>query len=394
MQRIILLLFSIGLIFISYWFYNNFKIVSESVEIGYEGEARDNPLLAAERLLERMGTPVKSVEFLPDVENELDTQDTLILYGSFLNEEALSEEQIQQLIYWIEEGGHLILASEKLFTVLDIKQYQNGLNEAEIAQAPPTDIFFAEDSLKVAFNPDYYLEYSDYEPALEMGDEYGTHLLIYYYGTGLITLLSDLAFIENDKIGEYDHAQFFWELVHLERQAAHVWLLHSQMEEMLPENSQMEEMLPENSQMEEMQPDVPSLWLLLWKNMWAVIISATILLLFWLWSASRRFGSLLPEPPRARRRLFEHIEASGHFLWRHNQAQVLLHSARQALLKRLESVHPDWVGLSQLELSQHLAQLCELPADEIEIALHGSKANTAVAFTRSLQIITQIRKKL
>ncbi len=379
MQRIILLLLSIVLILISYWFYNNFKIVSESVEIGYEGEARDNPLLAAERLLERMGTPVKSVEFLPD---ELDTQDTLILYGRFLNEDALSEEQIQQLIYWIEEGGHLILASEKLFTVLDIKQYQNGLNEAEIAQAPPTEIFFTEDSLKVAFNPDYYLEYSDYEPALEISDEYGSHLLIYYYGTGLITVLSDLAFIENDKIGEYDHAQFFWELVHLERQAAHVWLLHSQMEEMPPENSQMEEI----------PPNVPSLWLLLWKNMWTVIISATILLLFWLWSASRRFGSVLPDPPRARRRLLEHIEASGHFLWRHNQAQVLLDSARQALLKRLESVHPDWLALSQLELSQHLAQLCEWPADEIEKALHGNKA--AFAFTRAIQIITQIGKKL
>jgi len=369
MQRIILLLFSIGIIFIFFWIYNNFNIVSESVEIGYEGEARDNPLLAAERLLERMGTPVKSLEFLPD---ELDTQDTLILYGSFLN-----EEQIQQLIHWIEEGGHLIIVSENLLALLDIKQYQNGLNEAEIAQAPPTEIVFTKDTLKVAFNPDYYFEYSDYEPALEISDEYGTHLLIYYYGTGLITLLSDIAFIENDKIGEYDHAQFFWELVHLERQAAHVWLLHSQI---------MEEIQPEKN--------VPSLWLLLWKNMWTVIISATILLLFWIWSASRRFGSLLPEPPRARRRLLEHIEASGHFLWRHNQAQVLLDSARQALLKRLESVHPDWLYLSQLELSQHLAQLCELPADEIEIALHGSKANTAFAFTRVLQIITQIGKKL
>jgi hypothetical protein len=377
---IILILLAIGIII--YWFYNNFEIVSETVEIGYQGEARDNPLLAAERLLERMGTATKTVQSLPDV--ELGKQDTLVLYGSFL-----SEKQIQQLVYWIDDGGHLIIALYDgedpgfLFAALGIGQYQNGLNEAEIAQAPPTDFFWAQYRLQVAFNPDYYFEYI-YDPAAEINDEYGTHLLSYFHGSGMITLLSDLVFIENDKIGEYDHAQFLWQLVHLERTAAQVWLLRTQVE--------MPEMSPEK-EVEEMSPkDVSSsLWALLWRNMWAVIISATMLLLFWLWLASRRFGSLLPAPPRARRRLLEHIEASGHFLWRQNQAAVLLHSARQALLKRLESVHPDW---AHAQLSQRLAQLCELPADEIEFALHSTKANTEFAFTRIIQILTQIRKKL
>ncbi|MEN8218415.1 MAG: DUF4350 domain-containing protein [Pseudomonadota bacterium] len=380
---IILILLSLGII--TYWFYNNFERVSETVEIGYQGEARDNPLLAAERLLERMGTPTKTVQSLPDVEEELGRKDTLVVYSRFL-----SQEQIQQLVYWIEAGGHLIIGlydAEVLFTAFGIEQYQNGLNEAEIAQAPPTEFFWAQYRLQVAFNPDYYLEYI-YVPAAEINDEYGTHLLSYNYGSGRLTLLSDLAFIKNDKIGEYDHAQFLGQLVHLERTAAQVWLLRTQAE--MSQEKDVEEM----SQEKDVEELSPKLWALLWRNMWAVIISATMLLLFWLWLASRRFGSLLPAPPRARRRLLEHIEASGHFLWRQNQAAGLLHSARQALLKRLESAHPDWARLSDAQLSQRLAQQCELPADQIEIALYSGKADTEFAFTRTIQILTQIRKKL
>lgn len=379
---IILILVAISGISIGYWFYNwfynNFEKISENVEIGYQGEARDNPLLAAERLLERMGTPTKTIQSLSDI--DLNMQDTLILYNT-----PISEEESNQLHYWIEAGGHLIIANKTgddylstipLFTQLGITQYQNYLDEAEIAQSPPLEFFWARYRLQVAFNPDYYLKSGYYDPAKKIADEHGTHLLFYYYSTGMLTILSDLAFFENYKIDKYDHAQFLWHLVHFKRQAERVWLLHTQ------------------ADMNGTKKNVPSLWALLWINMWTIIISATTLLLFWLWLISRRFGTLLPAPPRARRRLLEHIEASGHFFWRQNQAQILLHAARQAVLKRLDSEHPYWARLSQAQLSQHLAQISELPADEIEKALHGNKHNTEIAFTRAIQILTQIRKKL
>ena len=386
----LLLLLVIGvIILIGYWFYLNFERVSEDVEVGFQGQARDNPLLAAERLLERMGTPVKTLQSLHHLEN-LDTQDTLVLlhYGSFM-----TDEQTQQLNQWIDEGGHLILVSETLhdafgetsapdplLTVLKIYQYQNDLDETEIEKAPPTELQWAQYPLHVAFNPNYYLESSYSEQALEISDEYGTHLLFYYYGIGMITVLSDLAFIENGKIGESDHAQFWWLLVNFERPATQVWLL-----------SKKAAVTEKGNASKGHKPALPTL---LWRNLWTVIISAFILLLFWLWLASRRFGPLLPVPSRTRRRLLEHVEASGHFLWKQKQGPVLLHSAKQALLKRLHSVHPDWMPLSHRELSEQLAPLCRLAADDIEHALQTTQSETEMDFTQTIQILTQIRKRL
>ncbi len=378
------------LFYTGYWLYTHFERYSEIVEIGFQGEARDNPLLAAERLLERMGTAAETIPSFPNIEEDLSFQDTLILaqYGHILN-----EEQTQQLFSWIDGGGHLIMSShstadilgkitktvpDPLLSDLEVSRHQNGLDDSDRAKVPPTEFWWAQYRLQVAFNPEYYIEANTYEPAREISDKYGTHFLFYYYGSGIISILSDLAFIENDRIGDYDHAQFLWQLVHFEHTLAQVWLLRMQAE----------------SEGGSGKDKIPPLWTLLWRELWTMIIVAAILLLFWIWTASRRFGPLLPEPPRTRRRLLEHIEASGHFLWRQDQAHTLLHGARQAVLKRIESVHPDWTRLSHTQLSQRLAQIGELPASEIETALYGSKPDTEIAFTRTLQILSQIRKTL
>jgi hypothetical protein len=204
---IILAVLVAGILFYTgYWLYTHFERYTETVEIGFQGEARDNPLLAAERLLERMGLAAETVPSLPDVELDLSSQDTLILvqYGHLLN-----EEQTEQLFGWIDRGGHLIISSrsshdilgktaktesDPLLSEIEVSRHQNGLDD--VATASPTEFWWAQYRLQVAFNPDYYLKADFYEPAREISDQYGTHFLYYYYGSGLISVLSDLAFIE------------------------------------------------------------------------------------------------------------------------------------------------------------------------------------------------------
>jgi hypothetical protein len=388
---IILLLLLVGLIvLIGFWFNTNFERVSNEVEVGFQGKARNNPLLAAEQLLERMGTPVERLRNLYNFENHLDTQDTLILlhYGSFLK-----KEQLQQLNQWVDEGGHLIIVSETLhssygqsdtpdplLSELNIYQFENELDETTIENVSPTELFWAQHSMKVAFNPNYFIESTYSDQAIKISDEYGTHLLFYYYGIGMITVLSDLSFIENHKIADYDHAQFLWLLVNFERPAKRVWILSKK-----PGSAEKKKGDSNN---------IPDLFTLLWRNMWTVIITATILLLFWLWLASQRFGPLLPLPSRTRRRLLEHLEASGYFLWQQKQVPVLLYSAKQALLKRLQTVHPDWIHLSERELSEQLAPLSTLTAVQIEEALQTRQSETEMDFTETIEILTQLRKSL
>ncbi len=355
---ILVILVTIFVSFIGYWFNKNFEYVSEIVEIGFQGKARDNPLLAAKRLLEDLGTPVNTVQYFP----YLNQQDTLVLVDP-----GFIENENQQLRPWIKNGGHLIIASdEPLLSAFDIL-FLDKTDDA-IINTEPTKFIWNNYPLHVAFDQNYYIETQhDYAYTKTIRDKDGIHFLSVKYGTGILTILSDIAFIKNDKIGDYDHAYFLWQLV--EDTVEDIWLWYS---------------------LENNDEEFPSLWILLWRNIWTVIISSTILLLFWLWLASRRFGPLLPSPPRARRRLLEHIEASGHFLWRHKQGDILLQSAKQALLKRIELVHPDWSSLSPSELSQTLAQISGLQAKDIEIALL-SKNKNKLAFTQTIQIFSKIR---
>lgn len=372
------------LFYSSYWIYTHLEKHCEVVETGLRGAAADNPLLAAQRLLERMGSEVITKKSVIDI-NQLESQDTLILWGT---DGLFTATQTQQLLEWVEAGGHLIIASNTVYEprnsanpllqALKIYRLEDTLEYLPSDQVIPATLFTWEtDFIKVAFDPHYRLEYTE-DPAIEIFDDYGTHLLLYYYGTGMISILSDMQFIRNQAIGNYDHAQFLWLLVHFERLAQRVWLLR----------------FPHFEGIARTTDSMPSLGQLVWSKWWTVVISTSILLLFWLWYTLFRFGPLLPEPIGARRRLLEHIEASGHFLWRYRQTEFLLRGARQAVLKRLEAVHPDWIRLSPSELSQRLAPLSKLSAEEIEAALYHMQPHTEIAFTQTIRLLTQIRKML
>ncbi len=369
-----------------YWIYNNFKLEKVSVDI--QTEAANDPLLAAKQLLERMKTPVVTIQNLP--KDELDSQDTLILlqYNSILN-----EKNTQQLLEWVDSGGNLIIVSDVvhdntqdivtqpdlLLSKLNIFQYQNE----SPTKAEPVGFIWQKYKLKVLFDPNYYLTVDDNEPAQDISDNYGSHLLQYYYGTGIIIILSDLSFIENDKIATYDHAQFLWHLTHFERQETKVWFLNH-----VPKN--IEGGLAGETNNWNTSTKMPTLLTLIWTHMWTVVISAIILLLFWLWSVSQRFGPLIPISKPIRRRLLEHIEASGNFLWRQGKTATLLNDARQSLIQQINRTHPNWNQLSYSQLSNQLAQRCGLSATEIEDAL--SNKNTDLVQT--IQIFSKIRKTL
>ncbi|BAP54427.1 hypothetical protein THII_0130 [Thioploca ingrica] len=374
------------LFYSGYWINTHFEQHCEAVEIGLQGVAADNPLLAAQRLLERMGSVVITTTSVIKLK-QLGSQDTLILWGT---DGLFDATQTQQLLNWVEAGGHLIIASNTVFNGSEnssnplLQQLKIYRLEDKLQYLPQNQIIAAtpltweNKAIQIAFDPHYRLEYTD-DPAIEILDDYGTHFLFYYYGTGMISLLSDMQFIHNQAIGQYDHAQFLWSLVQFERPARQIWLLR------LPNLSGITKTATNN---------IPSLRQLVWFKWWAVVISASILLLFWLWHIMSRFGPLLPDPPGTRRRLLEHIEASGHFLWRYHQTKFLLRGARQAVLNKLASVHPDWIRLSPSELSQHLAPLGKLSAEEIEEALYNIQPQTEIAFTQAIRILTQIRKML
>lgn len=344
---------------VTYWLSSHYRIVWEEEYIGFQGEASYNRLLAAQRLLERLDLSADTVYFLLE-EDELYSADTIVLR---LKKAKLNPLQSAQIMKWVEYyGGHLIVEAVEDNEWLDL-----GIKRTSQKEEKETAFKWQGQTLEIDFTGYYYLE-TTVEPIESIAGQSGYYLLHYDYGEGLVTVLSDLDFINNRYIGDNDHAQFFWQLLQLNPATLNtIWLidLHGS--------------------------NASSLWPLLWQHAWTLIISIAVLLVIWLWHISRRFGPLLPVPAQSRRRLLEHIEASGRFLWQQQQTEALLHETRQAVFQSLQQVYPNWLQLPRHELVAHLAELSQFSPAEVQMALYHNPIKNTAYFTRAIQVLNAIK---
>ncbi|MDA8094502.1 MAG: hypothetical protein M0T84_11475 [Betaproteobacteria bacterium] len=200
-----------------------------------------------------------------------------------------------------------------------------------------------------------------------IADGTGVHGLQYLVGKGIITVLSDGQFMENPHIGAWDNAAFFWALTHFHR-SGEVWLVYS--------------------------ADMPSLAAWLWSHAWAAVTSSVALLAVWLWTKGQRFGPRIAQPPLARRRLLEHIDASGRFLWRSGRHTKLVEGARRALLEQLEWRYPGVAHLPTGQQREYLARLSGVAPEIIEDALGHGGVQDVHTFVTVIRVLDTIRKKL
>ncbi len=191
-----------------------------------------------------------------------------------------------------------------------------------------------------------------------------------HLGKGMVTLASNLDFMENRTLEQSDHAEILWYLVHglhtsLD-QPAEIWLIN--------------------------HDEMPSLWTLMWRYGWAFLASLIVLFLAWLLKHSQRFGPLIPKQADDRRSLNEHISSSGNFYWKHNKKKQLIDSARQAVMQRLAHIHPGWAQLKQDEQIQILVEQTDMKPDLIEKLLFTGSFEQNEEFTYLIRKLENIRK--
>ena len=187
-------------------------------------------------------------------------------------------------------------------------------------------------------------------------------------GSGWLTLLSDIGPLQNAHIGEHDHAEFLWRLIQLTPVHGNVWIVFDE--------------------------EMPALPAWLWQHAREAVVAFCMLLLTFMWNRSRRFGPLEDLPPLARRRLLEHIEASGQFLWRNGEQLHLLDAVRKATESSAARRHPAWDALSAQEKVQHIADVTKLPEDVVRQALLGAGHGHKYAFTHTIRDLARIRRRL
>jgi hypothetical protein len=350
---------------VALWVHSNFERVTEREFVDFSGEARRNPLLAFERLVQRMGVQA-GTETERAALDDLAPGVTLVLGG----ERRLSPQRVSAITAWLAAGGHVIVEAE-------IAGERDPLLDAlgvtrRPGRRPPSagDLTLRLPGRSEPLRADLPLIGLEYRGT---GESYSTPagaaqaLLHIRHGSGRASVLSSFDFMRNEDIGEYDHAALAWGLVRL-----------------MPDTRRV--LIARRS-----EPLSVLEWLV--ANAQAVLLSGAALLALCLWRAGRRFGPLEAARQPRRRRLLDHLRASGRFQWAAGSAPTLLSAAREACLAKIARTRPALAGLEPSARNTRLAALTRLPAGDIEHAFEG-EASTPRAFTAAVGTLQQIEDKL
>ncbi len=409
----ITLLVLLILAFGAYNFYLNYEYKEKVTHTGLKGEARKNPFYASRLFLKRMGIPTTTQTSVQGLSQLPDTNTVILITTS---RTTLSRERTNKIIDWVKSGGHLIAKATRNWSYngkesnspfddnndknKDKKGYkispdplQRYMGVHTTSWAPRDYDVTDEDSdqtnddevksiqLNQTGKP-LKLDYFRYRPIVVDKShknstteiKLGIHNFIVQQkiGKGMVTLVSDMGFLKNNDIENHDHAEILWQLIHgLHKplsQPDSVWLIH---------NDKM-----------------PPLWDIMWRNYWAFIISLLLLLIFWLFKQSQRFGPLIPKQEEDRRSLGEHISSSGFFYWKNNNKQKLIDASRKALVKRLTQVFPGWMQLDTKQQIEELANHLSMQPEAIQTLLYSEGIDQADDFTQLIKQLETIRKTI
>jgi len=349
------------------WLYLNLEYVTEPEYVGFQGEARRNPLLAATHLYERMGVPAREARRIADLD-ALEPDETLVLLR---RRAVLDQRHTDQLLSWVAAGGHLIVEPERhrvTDRILDaLKIHRRALNVRPPRKPSEFRLPHSRRPLRVDFGPREHFVSTEERAALTVDEHWSILVEQFRLGRGLVTIVNGLRFMTNQHIGEHDHAEFAWQLVQFKPGTRSVVVA----------------------------PRLAGPSLVAWVRESApyAAITTVLLLVLWLWRVIPRFGPLRADPAAARPRLLDHIRASGMFHWSRGSAGRLLAAAREACLRQVTRNHPGLAELRHDAQVQRFAELTALPPSDVELALRQAPTDPQ-QFTTAIRTLQAIDDRL
>lgn len=347
-----------------WWWNATFVRVPDKVWVGPSGEARLRQFLAAERFAERMSMPARELRSLPDVDS-LEKDGVLLLPRG---RQSLDQPRMEHLLAWVQAGAHLIVEAEPygvpdpLLDLLSVRRVQSDYRNS------PVLVQFAPDrALSLPLQGRLSLEPPTGRLLLRGAIDQSVYLASFTRGRGVVTITTSLAFARNGLIGERDHAEALWRLMQL-TPASHFAVYW--------------------------QPERLSLWRFLAEHALAAVAAIAALLVTWLWRIAPRFGPVAPDAPPARRRLLDHLRASGRYYWALNLRERLLFAARDAALRRVLRAQPEFAALNPQERAARLASLAGIGADEAQRLLDAGGAIRGAAFILIIQTAQRLHAAL
>lgn len=318
------------------------------VELGYQGEAKTNPFLAAQRLCAEYGYQVSRGNSIVDLPS---TSATVILPS-----DAIPTPAAAQLVAdWVAQGGSLIYLlnggnrDRNDFEGFDVEKnedaeyYDHLLDAFEVSAAQTGNVSSNFTVLEQEFHVDIPSTtefFADWAYPLNDPNILQGPFCEFSYGEGLVYVLSDGHPIRNRHIGENDHAAFFWA--------------------MMQSCNYTEVLFIEGRQI--------SFLALLWSRAWMALIPLLVAVIIWLWKNLPRHGPIKPDEVVSEREFAKHVDALGHFLWQHVAVRELLAPIRRRLSSRLQATGMNPSSLNDEELTG-LSERTGVPTERIREAL-------------------------
>ncbi len=320
------------------WFLSNFERKERVIQDRFSLAARQNPLLAATRLLQGLGRDAQSSSGRELLVNLPPAGDALLLYRQT---GMLSPSGFDDLHDWIEAGGHLIITPQytldndempyrdDMAAILADVRRRNladgapcgcgnededvpadndqaaGSASPEPDQEPAPEgvsLTLDDTSVQLNFSQYRYLEEGKIPATFRIDRESGegAYLLQYRKGRGKLTILLENTLFNNRRIGRYDHG---WLLNWLVRDDHKIWLLYA--------------------------GNRDGIFTLLRRNLPRFLIACIGLLLFTVWYWQYRIGPFRHSTTSPRRNVLTHIDALGRFSWELDQAASLVDQIRE-----------------------------------------------------------------
>ncbi|HXJ52133.1 MAG TPA: DUF4350 domain-containing protein [Burkholderiales bacterium] len=338
------------------WFLSTHERVPSREWVGPSAEARRNLYLAAERFASRMGLAVRELRSLPDLDT-LKPKSVLLLPN---RRQALDPRRVREIVAWVESGGHLIVEAELVGVPDPLLDLVGVERQRGAAPTKPVPVTLANGrKLAVSLFGAMTLEAAD-------ADEKG-RFVSFDYGDGAVSALVGLHFARNQLIGTEDNADFFWHLAGT---------------------------TPATELQIYLRPERLSLWAFLAQYAAPVLAAVAALIALWLWRVAPRFGPVRPDPAPARRRLLDHLRASGRFYWAQGLRGPLMAAARDAALRRIARTQPDFAQATQAERIARIAALARIPPEEVQRFMSAGANLRGAEFIRAMHTAQRIHAAL
>ena len=331
------------------WFHENFERRTTQERTGMDEEARRNPLLAAEMFLSRLGLEAESYSGRQYLTQPPETPGLLFVRDLG---PPLPQASVEALLRWVEEGGHLVATpgdelddgdSHPLlqrFGVTLWEDDEDGGDEVTDLALPGEEV-----ALQIDFERQRWFEIADEDDGLSLL-EADSQYLVFAWGEGRVTFISDSEVFTNQQIGKFDHARL---MAHFAPERGRAWLLYS--------------------------AQMPSLFALIWRSAPYLVLTLLPLGLLIIWRMARSSGPKLQTEQAGRRDLLEHLQASAEFAWRYDLRKGLLEGARKQVEKRWLNAHPALLHLDDQGRCDWLAKRTGLTASAISQALYPGEGD-------------------